>query len=258
MEAGKYKNGYEYVKMGKNTGKRKILVIPGLNDEMIRTTHYPLYLKYHFRGLQDRQIIVTSRKQGLKKDITTEKIARHYKQIIDEEGPCNLLTVSMGGMIAQHLATETDKIEKLLLGFTGTKLAETGRKKVNHWIKLLENDRTGCFYREVAKDTFTGLKKPLYQLTGKNLWKTFSKPPKQDLIKCAEACLEHDTAVKASNIETDTMIIGGRNDDFFPEPIISETAQKIGAETRYIPGRHAAFQQNASEFHDEARRFFDR
>lgn len=258
MEAGKYQNGYEYVKMGKNTSNRKILVIPGLNDEMIRSTRYPLYLKYHYRGLQDRQVIVASRKEGLQKDITTQEMAKHYREIIDEEGPCNVLSVSMGGFIAQHLATETDKIEKLVLGFTGIKLGESGRTKIKHWINLLKKDKTARFYREVAKDTFSGLKKPLYQATGTAFWKAFSRPPKDDLIACAEACLEHETTTEASNIETDTLMIGGRNDDFFPENIISETAQRIGAETRYIDGRHAAFQQNSSEFHDESRRFFDR
>jgi pimeloyl-ACP methyl ester carboxylesterase len=132
MEAGRYQNGYEYVKMGKNTSKRKILVIPGLNNEMIRTTRYPLYLRYHYRGLKNRQIIVASRKEGLSQDITTEEMAQHYKEIIDEEGPCNILSVSMGGFIAQHLATKTDKIEKLVLGFTGQKLGESGRTKIKH------------------------------------------------------------------------------------------------------------------------------
>lgn len=258
MEAGKYQNGYEYVKMGKNNSKRKILVIPGLNDEMIRTTRYPLYLRYHYRGLQNRQVIVASRKKGLNKDITTKEMARHYREIIDEEGPCNVLSISMGGFIAQHLATETDKIEKLVLGFTGTRLGESGRKKIKDWINLLKEDRTAEFYRKVSEDTFSGLKKPFYKLTGTALWGKFSRPPREDLIACSEACLEHDTTTEASKIETDTMMIGGRSDDFFPENIISETAQKIGAETRYIDGRHAAFQQNSSEFHDEARRFFDR
>ena len=258
MEAGRYQNGYEYVKMGKNTSKRKILVIPGLNNEMIRTTRYTLYLRYHYRGLKNRQIIVASRKEGLSQDITTEEMAQHYKEIIDEEGPCNILSVSMGGFIAQHLATKTDKIEKLVLGFTGQKLGKSGRTKIKDWINLLKKDKTSEFYREVAGDTFSGLKKPLYKLSSTALWKTFSRPPMEDLIACAEACLEHDTTTEASNIETDTLMIGGRNDDFFPENIISETAQRIGAETRYIDGRHAAFQQNSSEFHDEARRFFDR
>lgn len=258
MEAGKYQNGYEYVKMGNNTSKRKILVIPGLNDEMIRATRYPLYLRYHYRGLQNRQIIVASRKEGLSQDITTREMAKHYKQIIDEEGSCNVLSVSMGGFIAQHLATETDKIEKLVLGFTGMKLGEAGRTKIKDWIELLKEDKTARFYREVARDTFSGIRRPLYKITGTAFWKKFSRPPEEDLIACAEACLEHDTTSEASKIETDTMMIGGRKDDFFPKNVISETSQKIGAETRYIDGRHAAFQQNSSEFHDEARRFFDR
>ena len=61
MEAGRYQNGYEYVKMRKNTSKRKILVIPGLNNEMIRTTRYPLYLRYHYRGLKYRNRYIDDR-----------------------------------------------------------------------------------------------------------------------------------------------------------------------------------------------------
>lgn len=253
MERGKYENGYEYTKMGE--GREKLLVIPGLNDEMIRSNRYPIYLKYHFRGFKDREIVIATRKQELEEGKTTQQMAEDYREIIKEEGSCDVLGISMGGMIAQHLATKTDKVEKLVLAFTGPKLGKRGQKKIKNWIDLLEAEKYGKFYSQVTEDTFTGLKKPFYRLAALGLWKEIKRPPTSDLITCAEACLSHDTSSHISEIENDTMIIGGTDDDFFPQSMLSEMADKIGAECRYVPGKHAAFQQNSSEFHDHVQRF---
>lgn len=254
METGVYSNGYEYVRIG--DARKKLLVIPGLNDEMMRSTRYPLYLKYHFRSFKNREIIVASRKEGLE-DTSTEEMAEAYKEIIEEEGKCDVLGISMGGFIAQHLATKTDKIEKLVIGFSGVKLGKGGQRKIRKWINLLERGEMGRFYSQVVKDSFAGFKTPFYRLTASAFWKKLNRPPTSDLISCAEACLKHDTSMKAGEIENETLIVGGTRDDFFPQDVISETGEKIGAETRFVSGRHAAFQQNASEFHDHVRRFLN-
>jgi pimeloyl-ACP methyl ester carboxylesterase len=256
MEVGAYSNDYEYVRIG--NADRKLLVIPGLNDEMIRSTRYPLYLRYHFRALKDREIVVVSRKEGLEEDITTEQMAQAYREIIEEEGSCDVLGVSMGGMIAQHLATKTEKVEKLVLGFSGIKIGETGRRKVRKWINLLEREEMGRFYSRVAKDSFKGPTRPIYRITASAFWKNIKRPPTLDLIACSKACLDHDTSTKAAEIENDTLIVGGTRDDFFPQELVSETGEKIGAEMRFVSGRHAAFQQNSSEFHDHVKRFLNR
>lgn len=257
MEVGAYSNGYEYVRIG--SADKKLLVIPGLNDEMIRSTRYPLYLRYRFRNLKGREIVVASRKEGLEDDITTEEMSEAYREIIEEEeGNCDVLGISMGGMIAQHLAVKSENVEKLALGFTGVKLGGKGRRKVRNWINMLEREELGRFYSRVAKDTFTGLSRPFYRITASAIWKNFKRPPTSDLIACSKACLDHDSSNKASEIEDDTLIVGGTEDDFFTQDIISETGEKIGAEMRFVPGRHAAFQQNYSEFHDHVRRFLNR
>lgn len=253
MERGRYENGYEYTKIGE--GRKKLLVIPGLNDEMIRSNRYPLYLKYHFRSFKDREIVIATRKQDLEEEKTTEEMAEDYREIIKEEGKCDVLGISMGGMIAQHLVRKTDKVEKLILGFTGPKLGKEGQEKIEYWIDLLEKEKFGKFYSQVALDTFTGFRKPLYRVVALGLWKEFKRPLTSDLITCAKACLEHDTSSHISEIENETMIIGGTKDYFFPQPMISEMADKIGAECRYISGGHAAFKQNSSDFYDHVQRF---
>lgn len=256
METGVYENGYPYVKIG--SGKKKLLVIPGLNDEIIRSTAYPMWLKYHLRGFKGREVIVVSRKQGLDSDITTEDMAEQYRKILEEEGECDVLGISMGGMIAQHLATQTDNVDKLVLGFSGTKLGKVGRDKIQNWISLVEKNDKRKFYSKVASDTFKGPSKYFYGFAGSIAHKEMVSSPSSDFKACAQASLDHDTSIKASEIENDTMVIGAVDDDFFPQDIISHTAERIGGSCRFISGRHAAFIQNSSEFHDRVKRFLDR
>lgn len=254
MEAGTYENGYEYVKLRENKDE-KLLVIPGLNDEMIRSTDYPLMLKYHFRGMKDYQVVVASRKRGLDSDITTEDMAEDYREIVKEEGECHVLGISMGGMIAQHLVTKTDKIDKLVIGFSSDKLGTGGIEAIEKWIGMLETGQIGRFYSNVVKDTFTGLHRSFLRLPAAGLGKRVSRPPTSDLIACSKACLKHDTSSKISDIENDTMFIGGTRDQFFPREVIESAASKIGAETKYMKGGHSAFYQHSSKFHDKAQKF---
>lgn len=254
MEAGTYENGYEYVRLRENKDE-KVLVIPGLNDEMIRSTDYPLVLKYHFRGMKDYQVVVASRKRGLDSDITTEEMAEDYKDIVKEEGKCHVLGISMGGMIAQHLVRKTGKVDKLVLGFSSEKLGTRGVEAIEKWVDMLERDEVGRFYSEVVKDTFTGLQRSFLRLPASTVGKKASSPPKSDLIACSKACLKHDTSSEISDIENDTMFIGGTEDQFFPRDVIESAASKMDAETKYMEGGHSSFYQHSSKFHDKAQKF---
>lgn len=254
MEAGTYENGYEFVRLREDRDE-KILVIPGLNDEMIRSTDYPLMLKYHFRGLNDYQLIVASRKRGLDNDITTEEMAEDYREIVDEEGECHVVGISMGGMIAQHLVRKTEKVDKLVLAFSSEKLGPEGVVTIENWIEMLEENQMKKFYSNVVKDTFTGLHRSLLRLPASTMAKRISRPPTSDLIACSKACLKHDTSSEVSKIDNDALFVGATRDQFFPRNVIESAASKMNAETKYVKGGHSAFYQHSSRFHDKVQKF---
>ncbi|MFB6180398.1 MAG: alpha/beta fold hydrolase [Candidatus Nanohalobium sp.] len=257
MKAGTYSNGYEYIKIREHKDKQ-ILYIPGLNDEMIRMTDYPVILNYYMRGLKDYQVTVVSRKRGLEDEVSTEDMAKAYKQVLREEGDSHVIGVSMGGMIAQHLAEKSPHVQKMVLGFSGPKLGKGGRKKIEKWINLLEKKEISRFYREMIKDTFSGISRPLAQVALPILHPIISRPSTEDLIKCSEACLEHDTSAEISGISNDVLLVGSRRDDFFPEEMVRKTAERVGGETKFVEGRHGAFFQKHSQFHQNAVKFLNR
>lgn len=255
MEAGDYGNGYRYVRMREDRDE-KIVVIPGVNDEMARSVSYPLLLRYHFRGLKDYSTVVVSRNQDESED--TEEMAEQYRKVMEEEGPAHVLGVSMGGMIAQHLAVRSERVKKLIIGCSGVKISDYGDEVIAGWLELLERERYAYLYSDVIEKTMRGRRKHLYSRMASRYGKGSSEDRASDIMRALEACRQHDTSSKAQKIENKTLVIGGRRDDFFTPEIVNSTSSVIGAETKYLEGGHASFVQNSSDFHDKVLRFLSK
>lgn len=247
MDAGTYENGYEYLRLGSDR-KGKIMLIPGLNDELVRSTDYPLLLRYYFRNVDGYEINVVSRKRGLEEDVTTRKMAEAYREVLREEGSMHVVGISLGGMIAQHLADISSRVEKLVLGFSGVRLGEQGVETIERWRKLAENVERKKLQSEVLGDSFYGWKRLLTKAMNRGFGRKVSAPSIEDFRRSSQATLQHDSTETAGRIENDTLIVAGRKDSFFPDEIISETANRIGARSRYIDGGHISFLEKHSDF----------
>lgn len=247
MEEGRYGNGYRYVRIGEG---RKLVVIPGVDDEMVRWSRFPRILARRFSDM-DREIVYVSRKEDMDAE-TTQEIAQEYAEVLEEEGAADVIGLSLGGMVAQHLALESENVRKLVIAFSGIRV-----EGVDGWLELLGEDRIGEYYSAVAKDTFTGLKRFPISVLSRIFWRWLPSPPIDDLENVVRAAKNHDTTLSARRIDRETSVIGARRDKFFPPRIIEETADIIGGDTAYVEGGHAAFVENRASFHRKVEEFLD-
>lgn len=204
----------DYVRFGR--GQQTLILLPGLGEGLrtVKGTALPMALLYRAFGRR-YTVYMFSRKRVLSTADTTENMARHLKKAMDALSidRAAVVGVSMGGMIAMHLAADyPEKVEKLVLVVTAARSNPLLTETVEEWMKLAEqNDHTAFMASNVKRIYSTGYCR-------KNRWMIplagcLTKPKSYErfLIQ-ARACLSHDAFDKLSRITAPTLVIGGEQD----------------------------------------------
>ena len=113
-------NSMEYIRFG--TGAKTLIMLPGLGDSLrsMQGTALPMALMYRVFA-KDFTVYVFSRKKNLPQGYTTRDMAKDQAEVITHLGikKADIIGVSMGGMIAQHLAIDyPEMVNKLILAVT--------------------------------------------------------------------------------------------------------------------------------------------
>ena len=113
-------SGAEYIRFG--TGKKNLILLPGLGDGLRTVKGTALPMALYYRSLaKNYRVYMISRKRNLPTGHSTRDMARDLKEAMEELGiaRASLVGVSMGGMIAQHFAADYPQmLEKLVLAVT--------------------------------------------------------------------------------------------------------------------------------------------
>ena len=236
-----------YVVFGK--GGKTLLLIPGLGDGIKDVGEASNLLAFYYRKYAKMyKVFVCSRKNHLPKGYTTREMAQDIKLFMDDQNikHAHVIGVSMGGMIAQHLAADyPEYVEKLIIAVSSSKPNQKSNKVIKSWIQMVEEGRFGELTIDTAEKTFTDkyLKKyrPFYFL----LRKTGKPKNTQNFLVQAEACLQHDAYEQLGSIKCPTLVVGGGKDQ-----IVGSEASRVIAEqiTRskliiYSNLGHGAFQE---------------
>ena len=129
-------NTMEYIRFG--TGKKVLIMLPGLGDGLrtMKGTALPMALMY--RSLtKEYTVYAFSRKTTLPEGYTTRDMAADQVQAMDALGieKADFFAVSMGGMIAQHLAADyPERVGKLVLVVTAARSNPILVESVTEWI----------------------------------------------------------------------------------------------------------------------------
>ena len=204
----------DYIRFG--SGPKILIILPGLGDGLttVRGTALPMALAYRMFA-RDYTVYMFSRREPLPNSFTTRDMARDQKEAMDLLGiqKADILGVSMGGMIAQHLAADyPDRVGKLVLTVTGSRPNPTMVQSVQLWMDMaLRGDHTALMdsnVRAIYSDSYYRKNKWLVPVMGK-----LTKPKSYArFLTQAEACLNHNCYENLGKILCPTLVIGGEQD----------------------------------------------
>ncbi|WP_331235962.1 alpha/beta fold hydrolase [Natronorarus salvus] len=244
-------------------GSRTLVVLPGLGDAL-GPTETPLVvrlvLRRYYRPFTDRYTVhVVSRPRGLGGKTTTREMATGYAKVLAEVGPADVLGVSMGGLIAQHLGAEhSGCVDRLVIAVAAHRLGEEGRRIVERWRELGRGNHWKELYRDTIRVTYEDpRRRAVYGALGR-LPPVVPRPEEpEDFLVSVTACLDHDAGDVLSEIDVPTLVIGGDEDPLFPADLIAESAHVIpDATLKLLPGTgHGAFEERKRGFDASVRRF---
>lgn len=237
----------DYIRFGR--GEKNLVLLPGLGDGLrtVKGTALPMALMYRlFSG--DYTVYVFSRKNELAPGCTTRDMARDLAEAMEALGieKAHVFGVSMGGMIAQHLAMDyPEKVEKLVLAVTCAGPNPVLEESVREWMALAKAGDMTAFMRSNVRRMYS---ESYYR---KNKWLTpiigaLTKPKSfARFFIQAEACLTHDAGEGLSRIQAPTLVIGGQRDRALGAEASRELAEKIpGATLRIYPEwGHAVYEE---------------
>ena len=221
----------DYICFG--TGSRALVMIPGLGDALrsVKGTAVPVAMMYRCFA-KDFTVYMFSRKRTLPLGYTTREMARDQAEAMDRLGidRADVFGVSMGGMIAQHLAIDyPEKVNKLILTVTSSRPNPILTESIAEWLDCARRGDHVAFMdsnlRRIYSDAYYRKNKAMAPLVGK-----LTKPASYDRFYIqAEACLSHDAYDSLYRIKAPTFVIGGERD----RALGGDASREIGA---MIPG----------------------
>ena len=232
-EKGVFSNGIPYVQFGK--GEEPLLVFSGGPGNDLPSGFILRMFTNGFKQISQKYMIyILTRKHGQPEGYTTIDMSEDYATLIKSEfnsGPIDVMGVSYGGLIAQHLAADHPKlIRRLIIAMAAYKVGEEGKELDTKFAELMSQGKT----RKVSLTMISllypsGIKKHLFKffiwLFGSLMMSKPSNP--QDLLIEAKAESEHDSKNQLAKITVPTLVIAGDDDYYFPEKLYRDTASGI-------------------------------
>ena len=201
---------------------------------------------------KDFTVYAFSRKNALPEGYTTKEMAADQAAAMEQLGiqKADVLGVSMGGMIALHLAIDyPEKVGKLILTVTSARPNPILEASIEEWVSCAKRGDHTAFMdsnvRRIYSEDYYRKNKWMVPIMGR-----LTKPKTYDRFFIqANACLKHDAFESLHQIQAPTLVIGGEKDNVLGGGASREIAAQIpGAQLRM-------YDQLSHGLYEEARDF---
>ena len=251
------KGGLDYVRFGQGPA---LVMIPGLSDGLrtVQGLARPLALSYR-RLAREFTVYLFSRVAPSRPQSTREMAAELAQALTQlQVGPCCVLGVSLGGMIAQFLAADHPAlVRRLVLAVTQARPNPTSQAVLSHWRELAERND----YRELMLDTarlsYTPRRARLYAAAYRLPLRP-GRPDSFDRFRHQlQAGLTHDAAALLPAVSCPTLILGGEQDRIVTAAAALELAELLPDSRLHIyPDLGHGLYEEAPDFQKRLRDFF--
>lgn len=241
------KNGkIEFVKFGK--GEKPFVILPGLSydgffdkaDEIERA--YAIFLKKFTVYLIDRNL--TPKTRYSVKDMADDTAETLNKLNVHH---ADMFGVSLGGMVAQQLATNyPNLVNKLVLGSTLSRPNDTFLKTLTQWEDLAKNGDIKSLISHMNKKIYSGYTLKKYAAVFSALKTDVTSEKTERFIAYINAAKNFDTYNSLNKIKAETLIIGAANDKVTTAYAVREISEKLNCKYHeYKKYGHAVFDEAA-------------
>ena len=263
------KNGYVtidntdmyYVSFG--TGKKKLVVLPGLSDGLATVKGKALVLSSPYKKFfNEFTVYMFSRKNKMPEGYSIRDMAddQFLAMKILEIDQAYILGVSQGGMIAQYMAVNhPETVKKLILAVTASSANAVVKDVVTGWIDMaMRGDHTALMVDSAEKmysEKFLEKNRKYFPILAK-----LTKPRTYErFLKNAYAILGFDCRSELRKIICPTLIIAGGDDHTVGNEAAYELNRAITGSKLYVYERlgHGAFEE-AKDFYDRVLEFCER
>jgi len=258
FQIGVLGQGHPFVRIGNH--RPPIVVLPGLTVDYRPPSWWVMssYALGFHRLSGARTVYVVQRRRGLPAATSLRDLADEYAELIRQEwGRADLMGLSSGGAIAQHVALDhPESVASLILVASGAKLGSAGRDTCRRWLGLAQAGQWARLREELFRSAFDGdvserLTKVYTMLPG------VSRPPDpvdaRDFVTILTDLASQDTSLRLRYLSTRTLIIGGGQDPFYPDEALREIAGAIPRATLLMRPEleHGYAKQHAGELQDD-------
>jgi pimeloyl-ACP methyl ester carboxylesterase len=240
--SGYFRTGLPYNRLGR--GPRPLVVVQGL---LFENKPQPRFALGPYSFLREGYTVyVVLRRPGMPQGYTLRDMAGDCAATIRRElgGPVDVVGVSTGGSIVQHLAADhPDVIRRLVIHSSAYTLSPSA-KRLQSRVGELARDRRWTEASELLVDAVVprrGIPAParsliVWPVSRMMTW--FGRPgDPSDLVITIAAEDAHDFRDRLGEITAPTLVIAGADDPFYTEALFRETAVGIpGAKLILYPG----------------------
>ena len=239
-------------------GTKPLVMLQGLNTRGIKGAGFSLALMYRIFAKEYR-VYLFDRRPDLWAGITAKDLAKDVASAMDNLGIANadILGVSQGGMIAQHLAIDRpDLVNALVLAVTLSRSNDTVASVIHSWIEMTEQGNIKTLVADMAakmySERYLRRYRPLLPLL------TLLQKPKdpQRFMELARACLTCTAYEELPQIRCPVLVIGGREDQIVGSAASEEIAQRLGCNLVLYDRLGHALYEEAKDFNRTVYDFF--